>query len=99
MALPRLPYNRCMGDHKKEDPLVVAHTAGSLAEALVIRGLLTSNGIFSPDPTSADPFPLSEPLEGALGTEIFAPASQAEEARRIIDAYRKKPGSASAAAE
>jgi hypothetical protein len=75
--------------------VVVAYVAGSTAEALVIRGLLESNGIKSPEPTTTDPFPLNEPPEGTHGPEIYTLEPQAEEARRIIDAYRR---SASAAA-
>lgn len=64
---------------------VLVHTAGSMAEAMVIRGLLQSAGILSPGSVSTDPFPLREPPEGTHGTEIVVPESQAEEARRIIE--------------
>jgi len=90
-------YNRCMTNPNQEDRVVVAYTAGSLTEAVVIRGLLASNGIASPDPTSAEPFPLSEPAEGNLGTEVYTLESQADEARRIIESYGKGAASAAAA--
>jgi hypothetical protein len=82
--------------NRKNDGLVVAYTADSTSEALVIRGLLESNGIKSPDPTTSDPFPLNEPPEGTHGPEIYTLESQAAEARRIIGSYRKKGTSAAA---
>ena len=63
---------------------VVVHTAGSMAEAMVIRGLLQSAGIASPGSVSTDPFPLREPPEGTHGTEIVVLESHADEARRLI---------------
>lgn len=88
-----------MTKHPENERVVVAYTAGSLAEALVIRSLLESNGILSPDPVAADPFPMNEPPGGTLGTEVYTLESQAEEARRIIDAYRKDAASRKGAAE
>lgn len=67
----------------------MAYTAGSSAEALVIRRLLESNGIQSPDWTTTDPFPLNEPPEGTHGSEIYTLESRADEARRVIQAYRR----------
>jgi hypothetical protein len=66
---------------------VVVHTAGSLAEAMVIRGLLQSAGILSPGSVSTDPFPLREPPGGTHGTEIVVLESHANEARRLIAEY------------
>jgi hypothetical protein len=66
---------------------VVIHTAGSMAEAMVIRGLLLSAGILSPGSVSTDPFPLREPPEGTHGTEIVVLESHSGEARRIISEY------------
>jgi len=66
---------------------VVVHTAGSMAEAMVIRGLLQSAGIASPGSVSTDPFPLREPPEGTHGTEIIVLESHADEARRLIEEY------------
>lgn len=82
--------------HREPDKnrLVVAYVAGSTAEALVIRGLLESNGIKSPEPTTTDPFPLNEPPEGTHGPEIYTLEQQAEEARRIIETYRRSSSAA-----
>ena len=88
-----------MTNHHENERLVVADTADSTAEALVIRRLLESNGIISPDSTTTDPFPLNEPPEGTHGTEIYALESQADEVRRIIDEYRKDAASATRASE
>lgn len=66
---------------------IVVHTAGSMAEAMVIRGLLQSGGIVSPGSVSTDPFPMREPPEGTHGTEIVVLESHAEEARRLIAEY------------
>jgi hypothetical protein len=75
-----------MSKQEPKEKLVVAHTAGTATEALVIRGLLESAGIPSPDLNSGDPFPMREVPEGAThGTEVFVPASRLEEARRIIE--------------
>lgn len=78
-----------MVNHHENERLVVAYTADSSAEALVIRRLLESNGINSPDSTTTDPFPLNEPPEGTHGTEIYALESQADAVRRIIKEYRR----------
>lgn len=67
------------------EPLVVAYEAATLSEALVVRGLLQSAGIYSPEFDAADPFPMNEPAEGAHGAEVWVPESQLDEARRIID--------------
>ena len=75
-------------DHTRER-VVIAHTAGTAAEAMVIRSLLESAGIYSPGSGSSDPFPLREAPKGTHGVEIYVLESQVEEARRIIDEYRK----------
>jgi hypothetical protein len=72
-----------------DEKLVIAHTAESASEAMVIRGLLESAGIHSPGSVSSDPFPLNEPPEGSHGTEIFVRESQAAEAQRVIAQYSK----------
>jgi hypothetical protein len=77
-----------MKDHSPEH-VVVAYTAGTVSEAMVIRGLLESKGIHSSGSVTADPFPLNEPPEGTHGTEILVPESQAAEARRVIAEYVK----------
>lgn len=78
-----------MTEHHAGERVVVAHTAGTAAEAMVIRGLLESAGIRSPGSVSTDPFPLREPPEGTHGVEIFVLESEAERARRIIEEYLK----------
>jgi hypothetical protein len=78
-----------MAEHHAGERVVVAHTAGTAAEAMVIRGLLESAGIRSPGSVSTDPFPLREPPEGTHGVEIFVLESQADHARRIIEEYLK----------
>jgi Putative prokaryotic signal transducing protein len=67
--------------------VVNAYTAGSASEAMVIRGLLESAGIQSPNPVTTDPFPLNEPPEGTHGVEIYVLESRRDEARRIIEDY------------
>ncbi len=76
-----------MSEKRTGEPLVVIHEAGTLTEAMVIRGLLQSAAIESPPPTSTDPFPLREPPKGTHGVEILVLQSQADEARRIIAAH------------
>lgn len=61
-----------------------------MAEAMVIRGLLESEGIKSPGSVSTDPFPLGEPPEGTHGVEIYVLESQVGKARRIIAEHLKK---------
>ncbi|HTS10509.1 MAG TPA: hypothetical protein VMH00_00190 [Candidatus Limnocylindrales bacterium] len=81
-----------MAEHHKEgreDRVVNVHTADTWTEAVVIRQLLESNGILSPAPGTADPFPLRDPPEGTHGTEVYALESQVEEARRIIESFRR----------
>lgn len=73
-------------DQAKER-VVIAYTAGSATEAMVIRGLLESAGIHSPAPGTSDPFPLNEPPEGTHGVEIYVLESKSDEARRIINDY------------
>lgn len=70
----------------------MAHAAGTLAEAMVIRALLESAGIPSPGSASPDPFPLREPPGGTHGVEILVLESQADEARRLIGEYLKGNG-------
>lgn len=76
-----------MSNRHARERVVIAHTAGTAAEAMVIRGLLECAGIHSPGSGSSDPFPLREAPKGTHGVEVYALESQAEEARRIIDEY------------
>ncbi|HXZ11507.1 MAG TPA: hypothetical protein VEG64_03860 [Candidatus Sulfotelmatobacter sp.] len=73
--------------HHSKERVVVAHTAGTAAEAMVIRALLESKGINSPGSVTTDPFPMREAPEGTHGVEIFVLESQAEHARHIIAEY------------
>jgi len=75
--------NKDLKEDSKE-PFVVAYQAGTASEAMVVRGLLESAGIHSPDFDAADPFPMNEPPEGVHGAEVWVRESQAGEARRII---------------
>lgn len=83
-----------MSNQRSREPVVIAHTAGTAAEAMVIRGLLESAGIHSPAPGSVDPFPLREAPKGTHGNEICVLESQVEEARRIIEEYQRSNASA-----
>lgn len=56
-------------------------------EAVVVRGLLESAGIHSPNPASTDPFPMGEAVAGFRDTDVVVLESQADEARRIIAEY------------
>ena len=78
-----------MTQQHSQERVVVVHTAGTLAEAMVIRGLLESEEVRSPGSVSTDPFPLREPPEGSHGVEIYVLESQAEKARRIIAEHLK----------
>jgi hypothetical protein len=77
-----------MKSYHPDERVVVIHTAGTTAEAMVIRGLLESAGIDSPGSTSSDPFPMNEAPD-MHGVEIFARESQAEEAKGIIAEFAK----------
>jgi hypothetical protein len=72
-----------------QERVVVAYTAATAAEAMVVRGLLESAGISSPGSTSNDPFPLRDSPEGTHGVEVYVLEPRAEEAREIIAAYQK----------
>jgi hypothetical protein len=78
-----------MSQGKSGESVVVAHTAGTATEAMVIRGLLESAGIHSPGFDSAEPFPLNEPPEGTHGAEVYVLESQAKAAKQLIAEYLK----------
>ncbi|MFZ0909017.1 MAG: hypothetical protein WA766_14495 [Candidatus Acidiferrales bacterium] len=80
----------------KNERCVVIHTAGSMAEAMVIRSLLQSAGIRSPGSVSTDPFPLRESPEGTHGEEIVVLESDAETAKDVIATYLRAGSSGSA---
>jgi hypothetical protein len=75
--------------HHSKEKVVVAYVAGNAEEAMVIRGLLASNGIYSPGSESTDPFPLNEPLDASHGVDILVLESQADKARQLIEEYLK----------
>ena len=81
--------------HHSKEKVVVAYVAGNAEEAMVIRGLLASNGIYSPGSESTDPFPLNEPLDASHGVDILVLESQADKARQIIDENLKDNAAAS----
>jgi len=76
-----------MSEDGRKEKVVNVHTAGTIAEAMVIRSLLEGAGIMSPDPLPGDPFPLREPPEGTHGVEIYVLESQAAEAEKVIEDY------------
>lgn len=67
--------------------VVVIHRARTLAEAVILRGLLESAGIASPAPGHADPIPVRLAPRGLPGNDIRVLESQADEAREILAAY------------
>jgi hypothetical protein len=78
-----------MESYHAQERVVVAHTAGTASEAMVIRSLLESAGIHSPGSVSSDPFPMNESPEGTHVAEIYVLESQADEARKLIAEYQK----------
>lgn len=73
-----------------KERLVKVFDAEQESEALVVRGLLESNGIATltqPDDLEQDLFPVG-------GVAIFVRESQADEAKELIEASRQEgPGS------
>jgi hypothetical protein len=78
----------------KKEQLVKIFAAPTITEAAVVRSLLDSAGIFSPDFESAEPFALHDPPEGWHDAEVWVPESQAVEARKLIEDARKNGASA-----
>ena len=76
-----------MADEPTRERTVVVHTARSSMEAMVIRGLLESNGIASPASIEGDPLPFPTPSLDAAGASIVVLESQAEQARHLIHDY------------
>ena len=76
-----------MSEEHSNERVVVAHTAESATEAMVIRSLLESAGIATPGSVSTDPFPIPEDPENPHNLEILVLESQAEEARKVIAEY------------
>jgi Putative prokaryotic signal transducing protein len=71
----------------KGQRIVVVHTAGSWAEAMVVRGLLESAGIASPVLGDGDPSALPDVTPFLHGIEIYALESEAQRARKLIEEY------------
>ena len=76
-----------MNKQPNPERFVEVHIAGTMTEAMVIRGLLESAGMVSPGSVSTDPFPLREPPKGMHGTEIVVLESNAGRARALIEEY------------
>jgi hypothetical protein len=68
----------------KKEKLVKIFESPTITETIVVRSLLESAGIHSPDFEAAEPFALHDPPEGWHDSEVWVPESQAEDARRII---------------
>jgi hypothetical protein len=66
------------------EPFVVVFEAEDASEAIVLRCLLESAGLESPQPSFTDPFPGAFSSIFTRDTSILARASQAEEARQLI---------------
>jgi Putative prokaryotic signal transducing protein len=73
-----------------DEKLVRVFDTEQESEALVVRGLLESQGIES-DITSLDA--QQEILPGVGGTIILVRGEDAEKARNVIESYRRAPGS------
>jgi|SRR5271156_6697694 len=69
------------------DAVVIVHRATTSTEAMVIRGLLESAGLKTPDFSPGEPFPMHTPPAGMTDGDILVLSSQAEDARRIIEDY------------
>ena len=81
-----------MSDNYSRERAVLVHTADSIGEAMVIRGLLESAGIRSPGSASSNPFPVSESPGGGRSVEVYALESQADEARKLIEQMQSDRG-------
>lgn len=84
-----------MSAEPKKEKLVKVFEAPTITEATVVRSLLDSAGIFSPDFESAEPFALHDPPQGWHDSEVWVPESQAADARKLIESAQK--GGASSA--
>lgn len=78
-----------MERNPRREKVVFIHSAGSVTEAMVIRGLLESAGITSPGSETTDPLPMNEPREGIRAADVLVRESQAADARRIIAEFLK----------
>ncbi len=74
------------------DPFIVVFEAETPAEAVVLRSLLESAGIESPQPTFTDPFPFGFSSVLARDTSVLARESQSEDARLLIASKSEEGG-------
>lgn len=86
-----------MSANPRKEAMALAYTAATATEAIVVRGLLESAGLYAPNLESADPFPLNEPSELTRATDVYVLESRVEEAREIIEEYLKSNSSAESA--
>ena len=66
------------------EPIIVVHTVNSWTEAIVVRGLLMSAGIESPELGHSGPSPMPDLAPILQGIDIYALQSQAARAREVI---------------
>jgi len=78
-----------MTQQHSQERVIQVHTAGTAAEAMVIRAMLESEGVPTPGNVSFDPFPMREPPEGTHGVEIYVLESDAGKARHLIAEHLK----------
>jgi len=78
-----------MSERSTKEPMALAYTTATATEAMVVRGLLESAGIYALNPDSAEPFPFNEPSELTNATDIYVPKSRVDEARKMIEDYIK----------
>ncbi len=72
-----------------DEPFIVVFEAEDPSEAIVLRSLLESAGIESPQPSYSDPFPGAFSGVFTHDTSILALASKAEDARLLIASKSK----------
>ncbi len=78
------------GEGEDNRELVEVFDTQQESEAMVVRGLLESAGLEALMSSLDAP---QDVLPGVGGVIVRVPASQAGEARRIIEEYRQSPGS------
>ncbi|HUO16745.1 MAG TPA: DUF2007 domain-containing protein [Verrucomicrobiae bacterium] len=86
------PVKSASGEQRSPNPnekLVKVFDSEQESEALVVKGLLESAGIDS-DLTSASM--VQDAFPGLGGTIILVRQEDGEEARRLIEEYRRQPG-------
>jgi len=86
-----------MSERTSKEPMALAYTTATATEAIVVRGLLESAGIYAPNPDAAEPFPFNEPSELTHSTDIYVAASRVDEARKIIEDYLRANASGDSA--